>query len=281
MTERWKQLFDLNYWGGITPPASEHAHSIDFMLNLVHWFMLILFIAWTLFFISILWRFRRAKNPKASYLGFKGHHTTYAEVGVVIIEAILLLALAFPLWAKRVNEFPPEKDALEVRVIGEQFAWNIHYPGPDGKFGKRDLKLVNPDNPVGLDRSDTAGQDDVVTMNQMHLPVNKDVIVHVGSKDVIHSFVVRQMRVCQDAIPGLSVPLWFKPTVTTAEMRQRLGNEKYDYEIMCAQLCGLGHYRMRGFVTVETQEQFDAWIAEQVKQAADAAASGGGGGEYE
>jgi cytochrome c oxidase subunit II len=283
----WDKLLywlDLNNWTGIAPAASEHAASIDMLLNLVHWFMLVLFVGWTYFFLSILWRFNRAKNPKADYIGFTGHQSTFVEVGVIVVEAFLLVGLAFPLWAKRVNEFPPEDKSLQIKVIGEQFAWNIHYTGPDGKFGKQQLKLVNPDNPLGIDRTDPDAQDDIVTMNQLHLPVNRDVTILVTSKDVIHSFALREMRTCQDAIPGMQVPIWFKPTVTTEEMRKKLGDDKFEYEIMCAQLCGLGHYRMRGFVTVETQEQFDTWIAEQAKQAkegAAGAAQGSGGGEYE
>lgn len=274
---------DLNRWTGITPAASEHAAGVDFMINVVHWFMLVLFVGWSFFFLKILWQFRRSKHPKADYVGFRGHHSTYVEVGVIITEAILLLFLAFPLWAKRVNEFPPADQSVQIRVVAEQFAWNIHYPGPDGKFGRQELKLVNPDNPLGIDRTDPDAKDDIVTMNQLHLPVNRDVTILITSKDVIHSFALRQMRTCQDAIPGMRVPIWFKPTVTTEEMRKRLGNEKFDYEIMCAQLCGLGHYRMRGFVTVETQEKYDAWIAEQAKLAQESSSGAGQsqGGEYE
>ena len=283
MIDKLKDLLDVNQWIGIAPAASEHAASIDSLLNYVHLFMLALFVGWTFFFLTILWRFRRSKHPKADYIGFRGHHPTFVEVGVIVTEAVLLLFLAFPLWARRVNEFPPGDQSVQIHVIAEQFAWNIQYPGPDGKFGRQELKLVNPDNPIGLDRTDPAAQDDIVMMNQLHLPVNRDATILITSKDVIHSFALREMRACQDAIPGMRVPIWFKPTVTTEDMRKKLGNDKFEYEIMCAQLCGLGHYRMRGFVTVETQEQYDAWIAEQAKQAREASAGAGQsqGGEYE
>lgn len=277
MTDRLAHWWDLNQWLGIAPEASAHAHEIDSMLNWVHWFMLILFVGWTTFFLYTLWRFRRRTHPKADHDGVKSSASTWLEVGVVVFEAFLLLGFAFPLWAKRVNDFPPAKEAVEVRVVAEQFAWNIHYPGPDGRFGKSTSKLVNGDNPLGLDRTDPAARDDVVTMNQLHLPVGRDAIVHITSKDVIHSFALRQMRVCQDAIPGSSIPVWFRPTVTTAEMRQKLNNEKFEYEIMCAQLCGLGHYRMRGFLTVQTQEEYDAWLADQVRQLQEAPPATEGG----
>ena len=121
-------------------------------------------------------------------------------------------------------------------------------------------------NPLGLDRADPVAKDDVTTLNQLYLPANRPVILKLRSKDVIHSFGVPEFRVKQDAIPGLTIPIWFVPDVTTAEMRARTGNEAFQYEIACAQLCGLGHYRMRGFVTVVTPEEFQAWMdAEQAK----------------
>ena len=148
-----------------------------------------------------------------------------------------------------------------VRVVGQQFAWNIHYPGPDGKFGKTDPKLVDAQsNPLGLDRRDPAAADDFTTVNQLHLPVGKPAIIYLSSLDVIHSFALQEMRVKQDAIPGMSTPVWFVPTVTSDDMKKRKGDEKWSYEISCAQLCGLGHYRMRGYVTIDTPEQFQAWM---------------------
>ena len=108
--------------------------------------------------------------------------------------------------------------------------------------------------------------DDVTTINQLYLPVNKPIIVRLRSKDVIHSFGVPEFRVKQDAVPGLTIPIWFVPNVTTAEMRTRTGNAEFQYEIACAQLCGLGHARMRGFVTVVTPEEFQKWMDGKVKE---------------
>ena len=146
-------------------------------------------------------------------------------------------------------EFPPDNQATVVRVVGEQFAWNIQYPGPDGKFGRTDVSLMAADNPLGLDRSDPAAKDDVTTINQLTLPVDKPVLVHLSTKDVIHSFGLYEMRVKQDAVPGLDMPVWFIPN--------RIG----DYEIACSQLCGLGHYRMRGFVNIRSQADYEKFLA--------------------
>ena len=233
--------------------ASAHAAEIDRMIVLVHWLMAVLFIGWGLFFVFVLFRFRKSANPRASYAGAKGKISKGTEVAVALIEVILLVGYAIPAWARRVSELPPENEAVLVHVVGEQFAWNVHYPGADRKFGRTDIKFVSPDNPLGLDRADPNGKDDVTTINQLNLPVDRPVLVQLSSKDVIHSFGLYEMRVKQDAIPGLQIPVWFQPT--------RIG----DYEITCSQLCGLGHFRMRGFVTVQSQADFAKWFDEQLK----------------
>ena len=155
---------------------------------------------------------------------------------------------------------------MPVRVVGEQFAWNVHYPGRDGKFGRTDINMVAADNPLGLDRRDPDAKDDITTINQLNLPVDRPILVHLTSKDVIHSFGLYEFRVKQDAVPGLSIPVWFIPNVTTNDMRTKLGKPNFDYEITCSQLCGLGHFRMRGFVTVQSATDFAAWMADQEKQ---------------
>lgn len=249
---------------GLPEVASAHGPQIDAVIGYVHWLMLVMFVGWSALFLFMIFRFRRKANPEASYTGTKGKPAKFVEVGVVAAELILLIGFSIPLWSDRVDEFPPESESTVVRVIGEQFAWNVHYPGADGQFGRTRLELVDTQtNPLGLDSSDPAAKDDVITLNQLHLPVGKPAIVHLSSKDVIHSFMLPEMRVKQDAIPGLETPLWFIPTVTTAEMRERKGKPEFSYEIACAQLCGLGHYRMRGFLTVDTPEGFETWLASQ------------------
>lgn len=258
MIERW-----------MPPNAAAHGADIDSALNWVHWLMAVLFIGWIIFFFVALWRFRRSRNPVASYTGVTNSSPTWIEVSVVLAEVILLVGIAIPLWADRVDDFPPEKDSTVVRVVGEQFAWNVHYPGPDGKFGRTAIDKIDlQSNPLGLDRDDPAAKDDVTTVNQLHLPVNKPVIVHLSSKDVIHSFGVPEFRVKQDAVPGISIPVWWVPTITTAQMRQKLNKPEFVYEIACAQLCGIGHATMRGFVTIQEPQEFQAWMDEQVAAAA-------------
>jgi cytochrome c oxidase subunit 2 len=240
-------------WLGLPVAASTHAGDIDHMLVLVHWLMLVLFIGWGLFFVFVLIRFSKSMNPKASYTGAKGKISKGLEVAVALIEVILLVFYAIPAWAKRVKAFPSENEAVVVRVVAEQFAWNIHYPGPDGQFGRTDTKLVSADNPLGLDRADANAKDDITTINQLNLPTDRPVLVHLSSKDVIHSFGLFEMRVKQDAVPGLDIPVWFIPN--------RIG----DYEISCSQLCGLGHYRMRGFLNIKSDADFRTFLTEEAK----------------
>jgi cytochrome c oxidase subunit 2 len=264
----------MTEWLGLPPLAAAHGGQIDNLIGLIHIFMLILFVGWGGFFVYALVRFRQSRNPVADYKGVTSHRSTYLEIGVAVVEAILLVGFAIPLWAARIDTQPAESEALVVQVTGEQFAWNVHYPGADGVFGRTDVELLDLQvNPLGLDRTDPAAMDDVTTVNQLYLPVNRPVIVRLRSKDVIHSFGVPEFRVKQDAVPGFTIPIWFTPTVTTAEMRAQTGNPDFQYEIACAQLCGLGHARMRGFVTVQSSEEFQTWIegalAEQVEAASD------------
>ncbi len=263
----------MTEWLGMPPLASAHGGQIDNLIGWIHIFMLTLFVGWAVFFLYAVVRFRKSRNPVADYRGVTSNRSTYVEVGVAVVEAILLIGFAVPLWAARVNAVPPENQSLVVQVTGEQFAWNIHYAGADGVFGRTDIKLLDlQSNPLGLDRSDPAAKDDITTVNQLNLPVNKPIIVRLRSKDVIHSFGVPEFRVKQDAVPGFTIPIWFVPTVTTAEMRTRTGNPQFQYEIACAQLCGLGHARMRGLVTVQSAEEFQAWMAEELAAQAGAAA---------
>ena len=257
----------MTEWLGLPALASVYGGQIDNLIGWTHVFMLVLFVGWGSFFIYTLFRFRRSRNPVAQYKEVKSHALSFVEAGVLVTELILLFGFSIPLWAARVDRRPPESEALVVQVTPEQFAWNVHYAGPNRVFGRTDIKLLDTQtNPLGLDRSDPAGKDDVTTLNQLYLPVNTPIIVKLRSKDVIHSFGVPEFRVKQDAIPGLTIPIWFVPNVTTAEMRTRTGNPEFQYEIACAQLCGLGHYRMRGFVTVLAADEFQKWMAAEVEK---------------
>lgn len=207
---------------GLPIDASAHGHYIDQIIVLLHWLMLVLFVGWGTFFIYSLVRFRQKKNPNADYIGVRSHASSYIEVAVALFEGLLLVGFAIPVWANVWTNYPDEKDAVVIHVVAEQFAWNIHYPGRDGIFGRRDIKLVTSDNPLGLDRSDPHAKDDITTINQLQIPVGKPILIYLTSKDVIHSFALPLLRVKQDAIPGERIPVTFTATMTTDEIREKL-----------------------------------------------------------
>ncbi|MEP6603377.1 MAG: hypothetical protein ABJB69_05475 [Spartobacteria bacterium] len=243
----------INEFLGQPPNASEHGYQIDHILEFAHWFMAALFVGWSAFFIFVLVRFRRSRHPTADHHGVKSGISTHLEFSVVLIEAVLLVGFAIPLWAKRVNQFPDTKDAILVHAVGQQFNWNFHMPGPDGQFGRRDVGLVTNTNPLGLDTADAAAKDDIVALGELHVPVDRAVIIELSSKDVIHNFALMNMRIAQDAIPGSQIPMWFKPIKTGS------------YEVICGQLCGLGHYGMKGMLVVDTPVDYQAWLKERAE----------------
>ena len=245
----------MREWLGLPVQASAHANGIDHVLVIEHWMMLGLFVFWFAYLIYALVRFRKGASPAASYTGMRSRWAFWVVGGIVGLEAVLLVGYEIPFWKERTQPPPEGQQAVIVRVVAEQFSWNIHYPGPDGQFGRTDLALVAPDNPLGLDRRDPAAKDDITTINDLVLPVNRTVLIHLTSKDVIHSFGVVAMRIRQDAIPGQRTPVWFVPTTTG------------QFEIACSQLCGLGHYRMRGALTVKTEAEYAAWLREQAEPA--------------
>lgn len=230
---------------------STHGRQIDDIIVYFHVFMGVLFVGWLLFLIYLLIRFRARPGHQAEYHVRHSKTPTMLEVGVLIVEVILLVGFSFPIWHQYRDQMPDPSKSMHVRIVAEQFAWNVHYAGADGAFGKTSQALMNASNPVGLDGSDPASKDDVVAINQLHVPVHTPVIVELTSKDVIHSFFLPVARVKMDVIPGQKVPVWFETTQTG------------DFEIACAQLCGLGHYRMRGFFVVEEQAKFNEWLAQQ------------------
>ena len=257
----------LQYFGLPLVNASTQGPAIDNIISIVHWLMAVLFVGWGVFFIYTLIRFRASKNPKADYHGVKSHFSSYLEIVIAVIEVGLLFGFAFPIWASRINDVPKGPDTVQIRVVAQQFAWNIHYPGPDGVFGKSSTDLVDEaENPIGLDRSDEFAKDDIFTVNQLHIPVNTPINISLSSKDVLHSFGLPEFRVKQDAVPGMEIPVWFEATMTTEEFLETTkgsAREGKGFEIACAQLCGLGHYRMKGFLTVHDDEGYAAWLDEE------------------
>ena len=262
-------MIDILHKLGLPINMSVQGAAIDEINAIVHWLMLVLFIGWGIFFIVSLVKFRASKNAKADYTGVKSHLSSLLEAVVAVIEIVILFGFGFPIWAARVTDVPSTYESVHLRVVAQQFAWNFHYPGPDGKFGKTRADLVDEqENPVGLDRSSDNASDDFYTVNQLHVPVNKKIRIDLSSLDVIHSFTLPELRVKQDAIPGMVIPVHFTATMTSDEfLKTTIGTKREgkSLEVTCAQLCGLGHYRMRGFFTVHDDEGYQAWLDEQAE----------------
>jgi cytochrome c oxidase subunit 2 len=239
---------------GVPLNASAHGDQVDAVIGAVHILMFVLFVGWGAFFVYVLIRFRRKRNPSASYTGTKSHASRYLEGAVALVEIVLLFGLSVPVWARQIANPATAEDALTVRVVAQQFAWNIHYPGEDGIFGRRAVELITAGNPLGVDRTDLFGADDIVSVGELAVPVDEVIRIELSTLDVIHSLYLPEMRVKQDAIPGMVIPLSFTATET--------GN----WEIACAQLCGVSHYKMRGFFNVLDRRGYEAWLVEQTAQ---------------
>ena len=198
-------------------------------------------------------RYGAAGSEHADYW----HDNPKAEFFLLTGTALILVVLVFmgqKVWIKYYFSPLPE-NAVTVQVTAQQFMWNFHYPGADGKFGKTDLTLVDPTNLIGLDDKDPNSKDDIVTANDMHIPMNKPVVVRLRSKDVIHSFFLPNFRVKQDAVPGLAIEVGFTPNAAGA------------YEIACAELCGAQHYKMKANITVDASDaDFDTWLQARLKE---------------
>src|SRR5918911_3344495 len=198
------------YW--LPMDVSTHGAQIDQLIAVIHWFMLLLFVGWGVFFVYCLIKYRARPGHSASYLPPKAQFTKVIEAGVIVVEVLLLFGFSTPVWSRYKNPPPAEKDALVVKLVAEQFAWNFQYAGKDAKFGKTSEANISADNPMGVDADDPDGKDDIVTVNQFHIPVNKPVIVQISSKGVIHSFNIPVLRVKQDAVPGARIHIWFQAT---------------------------------------------------------------------
>jgi len=240
-------------------PASDHGVLIDRMLYIT---IAITFIVFLITQVALFWfsyKYQESDNRKPYYYP----HNNKLEVIWTVIPAIVLTVLVgFGIfyWFKITGNAP--KNAMVVEVVGKQFGWEFRYPGKDGILGKKYFKNISDatNNPLGQLWDDEANYDDIYTTTEMHLVVNKPVKLVIGAKDVIHDVGLAHFRMKMDAVPGTPTTMWFTPTITTKQMKEKTGNPDFVYEISCDQMCGKGHYSMRGTIVVETQEEFDAWI---------------------
>ena len=246
-------------------PASDHGVLVDRMLYVT---LLITFIVFVITQVALFWfsyKYQESDKRKAFYFA----HSNKLELIWTVIPAItltILVGFGIFYWFKITGDAP--KNAMQVEVVGKQFGWEFRYPGRDKILGKKYFKNVNPEanNPVGQIWDDPANHDDIFVEQEMHLVVNKPVKLVIGAKDVIHDVGLAHFRMKMDAVPGTPTTMWFTPTYTTKQMKEKTGNPDFVYELSCDQMCGKGHWSMRGTIVVETQEEFDAWLASKKPQ---------------
>jgi cytochrome c oxidase subunit II len=229
------------------PPLKSDRIAIDHALAITLVVTGLVFIVTNLLLAWFGYAYQDAPGAKAAYW----HDSPRLEMTWTLVTAGILAIFLFnalSLWAKVTA--PPPADAVLIEVTGQQFAWNVRYPGKDGVLGKTDHLQASQDNPIGLVKDDPAAKDDLPLLNQLYLPKDRPVRVQVRSMDVIHSFFLPNFRVKQDAMPGMTIDIWFTP------------KETGDFEIACAEHCGLGHYRMRGQVHVVPAADLEKAVAE-------------------
>ena len=239
----------FHFWSPwwFTPIASNWGF-IDTIMNITFWVTGVVFVAVILFTAWCTYRYRYREGKKAEYepenAKLEWWLTILTTIGVVVMLAPGLVA-----WSEFVNV--PE-DAAEFEVLGKQWDWTYRFPGKDGKLGTTDARKISEENPFGISPNDPNGRDDIlINDSELHLPINKPVKVLLRSIDVLHDFAVPQFRAKMDMVPGAVTHFWFTPTRTG------------EFDILCYELCGVGHYAMRGTVVIEEEDAFRKWLQEQ------------------
>jgi cytochrome c oxidase subunit 2 len=227
------------------PPISALASTFDTQFHRTLWLLAIGFLAVQFLLVYVIFRYRNRGQPPARFTGNPRLEILWTTLAALLFFTLALMGM--PVFTvPRLGPEPPGSEIIEVDA--HQFAWNFRYPGPDGKFGRTRLDLISDagGNPLGLDPSDPAGKDDIV-VSTLRVPLGRDIVLTLKSRDVIHDFFVRELRVKQDVVPGMDIPYRFRADRTGA------------FEIACAELCGLGHSQMRAVMLVMPAADYDRW----------------------
>jgi cytochrome c oxidase subunit 2 len=246
------------------PAASDHGEKIDFMLIITIAVTGVVFLLTQILLFWFAYKYQFSERRTVYYFP----HNNKLELIWTVVPAIfltLLVGLGLFYWFKITGDAP--KDAQIVEITGKQFNWMMRYPGKDNILGRKNYRLTDASNgnALGVDWEDGASHDDIEA-TEMHLVVGKPVQLVINAQDVIHDVGLVHFRLKMDAVPGIPTTLWFTPLYTTAQMKEITGNKNFVYEISCDQICGSGHYSMRGVIIVETQEEYDAWLASKKPQ---------------
>jgi cytochrome c oxidase subunit 2 len=279
---------DSMLWYGPNESASAHGSSIDYIFNITLFFTGIVFFITQILLFYFAYKYRARRGSKAEYIS----HNNRLEVIWTAIPAVVMTFLVvggLDAWNDVMADVEEGEDYIEIEATGYQFAWHLRYPGPDGKLGARDYKMISATNPLGQVWSDEKNLDDFHP-SEIVLPVGKKVRVRITSRDVLHNFYLPHFRVKMDAVPGMPTYFVFTPTTTTEEYRAKLGAlndrgepqypewhapldpedpedptrfEHFNFELACAELCGKGHYAMRRAVRIVSEAEYKNWLSEQ------------------
>lgn len=248
--------------GGMTlpEPGSAHGGLIDSMFTTTTILTLIVFFITQICLFGFLFVYRNTAKRKAHFLP---HNNTIEKVWTIVPAVVLtiLVVFGFFTWQKVMNS-TEQKGDLNIDVTGHQFAWELRYPGADGKLGPVNFRLSSPNNILGVDFKDNRSMDDQ-SADTLVLPVNRVVRINIHAQDVIHSVYMPHFRVQLNAVPGLPTFFRFTPTITTEEMRKKLDDPKFEYLLYCNKICGAGHWNMQRVVRVVSQAEYQDWIARQ------------------
>lgn len=237
-------LFSPWWW---TPIATDWSY-IDHTINITFWITGFVFTAVVAFMAYCVFRFHHREGRQADYNPENKKLEWWLSVGTGVGVAAML-APGLVVWHQFVTV---PADATEVEVMGQQWQWSFRLPGKDGRLGTSDVRNISPENPMGLNRDDPHGQDDVVIDNgDLHLPIGKPVKVLLRSVDVLHDFYVPEFRAKMDMVPGMVTYFWIKPIRTGT------------FDVLCAELCGAAHYQMRAKVIIEDEKDYHAWLEQQ------------------
>lgn len=241
------------------PIASIHGHAMEKMFWTTMIVIGIAFVITQALLFIYAYKYQHRDGRRAYFFS----HNNKIEVIWTVIPAVVMAALIFAGWKAwtRITG-PAPKDAVVLEVMGKQFNWLVRYPGRDLKLGVVNYRLIDASNDFGFDLSDKAALDDFVA-SEIHIPKGHPVLIKIRSRDVLHAVYMPQFRVQMYAVPGMPTRFWFTPTTTTDEMRAKLGNPNFNYELACNQICGKGHFAMKYTIVVDEPDDYQAWFAAQ------------------
>lgn len=241
--------------------ASEHGVQIDTLFNFNLIIIGIVFIAVNILLFYFAYKYYSKKGVKATYFA----HSTKLEMIWTIVPAVFLAVIiiyGLSVWNKITTPID-EKEAIVMELFAEQFKWTARYGGTDNTLGESNYKLTADMNPLAIDANDKHAWDDKVVNGEFHIPVNKVVLMYFRSKDVIHSAYMPHFRAQMNCVPGMKTEFHFKPTITTAQMREKTKNPNFDYVLLCNKICGQTHWNMQMKIVVDSEEDYKKWLSEQ------------------